>query len=179
MAASDYTINFQNGSSTQPVTLPVGTYSFVSTTISGYADGGIAQFTVEPTSTSIALSISASGTLEVTVKDDLGNSITSGAMQLSNQSGGSLYGVEKAITNGVATFGNVPYTAAGIGFYVAQDGSDANHNAITTPQAVSMTQKSQTEAVLNERKTTSLNFTMADANYAGITPVTGALVVNG
>ena len=68
MAASDYTINFQNGSSTQPVTLPVGTYSFVSTTIPGYADGGIAQFTVEPTSTSIALSISASGTLEVTVK---------------------------------------------------------------------------------------------------------------
>ena len=42
-----------------------------------------------------------------------------------------------------------------------------------------MTQTPETVNVLNDRKTSSVSFTMADAIYAGITPVTGALVVNG
>ena len=92
MAASNHTINFQDGSSTAPVSLPVGTYSFVSTDIPGYETGTVTQFTVTPTTTSVALSVTANGALTVTVKDDLGNSITSGEMQLSNQAGGIRYG---------------------------------------------------------------------------------------
>ncbi len=179
MAASDYTITFLNGSSTAPVMLPVGTYSFVSTTIPGYADGGVAQFTVTPATTSLALSITANGTLQVTVEDDLGNSITTGALQLSDQTGDTRYGAEAEIVDGEASFPNVPYVDTGIDFYIAQDSSDENHEPIPTPQAVDMTEQIQTETMLNARKTVALNFTMEDANYAGITPVTGDLVMNG
>lgn len=179
MAASDYTINFLNGSSTAPVTLPVGTYSYVSNTIPGYAGGNIAQFTVTPTTTSLVLSITAEGILNVTVEDDLGNPITAGALQLSNQAGDTKYGQEVSIASGAASFANVPYTAAGIDFYMAQNSSDSNHNPIEDPQSVSMKTQTQQEAVLNARKTASLNFTIADANYSGITPISGGLVVNG
>lgn len=180
MAASDHTINFLNGTSTAPVALRVGTYSFVSTTIPGYADGGsVAQFTVTPTTTSLALSITADGTLQVTVKDEDGTSITSGALQLSNEAGDVRYGSEVDIVAGAVTFSNVPYAAAGIDFYMAQNGSDENHDPLEEPQAVDMTQQTQQEAVLNQLKTTSVSFTMADTNYSGITPVTGDLVMNG
>lgn len=179
MAASDYTISFLNGSSTSAVTLPVGTYTFVSTTIPGYETGSVSQFTVTPTTTSVALRITADGTLTVTVEDDLGAPITAGAFQLSNQSGDTRYGDEQNISNGTAVFPNVPYTAAGIDFYLAQDGSDPNHDLITTPQAVAMTQQAQTETVINSRKGVSPSFTIADENYAGITPVTGNLVIHG
>lgn len=179
MAASNHTINFQDGSSTAPVSLPVGTYSFVSTDIPGYETGTVTQFTVTPTTTSVALSVTANGALTVTVKDDLGNSITSGEMQLSNQAGGIRYGSQQSISSGTAAFANVPYTAAGINFYIAQDSSDENHDPLLQPQAVSMTQTPETVNVLNDRKASSVSFTMADATYAGITPVTGALVVNG
>lgn len=178
MAASDHTINFLNGSSTAAVTLRVGTYSFVSTTIPGYADGSVAQFTVTPTTTSLGLSITANGTLEVTVKDEDGSSITSGALQLSNQQGDVRYGDEEDIVSGAVTFANVPH-GAGISFYMAQNGSDADHDPLADPQLVDMALQTQQEAVLNELKTTSVNFTMADGNYAGITPVTGNLVMNG
>lgn len=179
MAASDHTISFLNGTSTAPVTLRVGTYSFVSTTIPGYASGGnVAQFTVTPTTTSLGLSITGNGTLEVTVKDEDGSSITSGALQLSNQQGDVRYGVEEDIVGGAVTFANVPY-GAGISFYMAQNGSDTNHDPLADPQVVDMAQQTQQEAVLNQLKTTSLSFTMADTNYAGITPVTGDLVMNG
>jgi len=179
MAASDYTIDFVNGSSTGSVTLPVGTYSFISTTIPGYADGNVAQFTITPTTTSVALSITANGTLQVTVEDDLGDPITAGALQLSDQTGSVRYGSEEDIVAGATSFGHVPYVATGIDFYIAQNGSDANHEPLPNPQAVDMTQQVQDETVINARKTVSPSFTMADANYAGITPVTGALVVNG
>lgn len=180
MAVSNHTLTFLNGSTTAPVSLPVGTYTFVSTTIPGYETGSVAQFTVTPTTTSVALSITANGSLAVTVEDDLGNPITAGALQLSNQTGATRYGTEQSIVSGNAAFANVPYNAlSGIDFYIAQDGSDASHDPITTPQAVAMTQQTQAETVLNNRKSISLNFTMADTNYAGITPVTGDLIVNG
>ena len=180
MAASDFTISFLNGSSTAPVTLPVGTYSYISNTIPGYAVGGnVAQFTITPTTTSVALSITADGELQVTVEDDLGDPITAGALQLSNQAGDIRYGDEEDITAGAVTFANVPYAAAGIEFYMAQNGSDAYHEPLADPQLVDMQQQQQQETVLNDRKTTSVSFTMADANYAGITPVTGDLVMNG
>ena len=179
MAASDYTLSFLNGSTSGSVTLPVGTYTFVSTTIPGYADGTVAQFTITPTTTSVALSLTANGTLTVTVEDDLGNPITAGALQLSNQAGGTRYGTEETIVNGLATFDNVPYDGTGIDFYMAQNGSDSNHDPLAVPQAVDMRQLTQAETVLNSRKTVTPSFTMADALYAGITPVTGDLVVNG
>ena len=176
---ADYTLNFVNGSTTLPSTLPVGTYSFVSTTIPGYADGTVAQFTITPTTTSVALSVTANGTLQVTVVDDLGNPITAGALQLSDETGATRYGDQKTIVDGDATFANVPHNVTCIDFFMAQNGSDANHDPIAVPQAVEMTQLEQNENVLNSRKTVSVNFTMADLNYAGITPITGGLVVNG
>lgn len=180
MAASDYTINFLDGSSTVPVLLPVGTYSYISNTISGYAVGGsVAQFTVTPTTTSLALSITANGTLQVTVEDDLGAPITAGALQLSNLAGDVRYGTEEDIVAGAVTFANVPYAAAGMNFYMAQNSSDTDHDPLAAPQAVDMTQQTQQETVLNDRKSASVSFTMADANYSGITPVTGNLVMNG
>lgn len=180
MAASDYTISFLNGTSTSAVALPVGTYTFVSTTIPGYAVGGsVAEFTVTPTTTSLGLNIAADGTLNVTVEDDLGDPITAGALQLSNDTGGTRYGSAENIVAGAASFANVPYAAAGMAFYIAQDGSDDNHDPIATPQAVDMTLQTQSETVQNDRKSATVSFTMADANYAGITPVTGDLVMNG
>jgi len=176
---ADYTINFLNGSSTLPATLPVGTYSFVSTTIPGYTDGTVGQFTITPLTTSVALSITANGTLQVTVEDDLGNPITAGALQLSDATGTTRYGDAETIVAGDVTFANVPYTASAIDFFIAQNGSDANHDPITTPQAVAMTQQIQDETILNARKQVSVNFTMDDGNYAGISPITGGLTVNG
>lgn len=178
MAASDYTISFLNGTSTSAVALPVGTYTFVSSTIPGYADGSV-TFDVTPTTTSLGLTITANGTLNVTVDDDLGDPITAGALQLSNDTGGTRYGSAENIVAGAASFANVPYAAAGMAFYIAQDGSDDNHDPIATPQAVDMTLQTQSETVQNDRKSATVSFTMADANYAGITPVTGDLVMNG
>lgn len=180
MAATNHTINFLNGSSTGAISLPVGVYSYVSNTIPGYADGTVNQFTITPSTTSVALEIAANGTLTVVVEDDLGAPITAGVLQLSDQTGATRYGGTEDIANGEAVFTSVPYLAAtGIDFYIDQDSSDANHDPIPNPQAVSMELQAQTETILNERKLIPLTFTMEDANYAGITPVTGDLVVNG
>ena len=179
MAATNYSINFLNGSSTGPVTLPVGSYTFVSTNIPGYESGTIVPFTITPTTTAVAISIAANGTMQVTVKDDLGVNITSGVLQLSNQTGAARYGDTVSITDGIASFPNVPYTAGGISFYVAQNSSDANHDPISAPQPVTLTQQTSTVAVVNDRKSVTPTFTMADSNYSGITPVTGDLTVFG
>lgn len=113
----------------------------------------------------MALSLTANGTLTVTVEDDLGNQITAGALQLSNQAGGTRYSTEETIVNGLATFDNVPYDGTGIDFYMAQNGSDSNHDPLAVPQAVDMRQLTQAETVLNSRKTVTPSFTMADALY--------------
>lgn len=180
MAATNHTIDFLNGSSTGAINLPVGVYSYVSNTIPGYADGTVEQFTITPSSTAVSLEITANGTLTVVVEDDLGDPITSGVLQLSDQTGATRYGSTQDIVSGDAVFANVPYLAAtGIDFYIDQDSSDASHEPISNPQAVSMELQAQTETLINERKLMPLTFTMEDVNYAGITPVTGELVVNG
>lgn len=180
MAATNHTIDFLNGSSTGTIILPVGTYSYVSNTIPGYADGTVEQFVITPSTTEVALEITANGTLTVIVKDDLDDPITSGVLQLSDETGATRYGSTENIVDGESVFENVPYLATtGIDFYIAQDSSDANHVPISDPQAVSMELQEQTETILNERLGVTVEFTMEDAYYAGITPITGDLVVNG
>ena len=180
MAATNHTIEFLNGSSTGTIVLPVGTYSYGSNNVPGYADGTVNQFTITPATTSVSLEITANGTLTVLVKDDLDDPITAGVLQLSDETGATRYGDTENITDGESVFANVPYLATtGIDFYIAQNSSDANHVPITDPQAVSMELQEQTETIINERLGVTVEFTMEDANYAGITPVTGDLVVNG
>lgn len=181
MAKQDYTIAFLDGSSTGSLTLPVGTYTFVSTNITGYEVGGsVASFDVTPTTTSVPLSITADGTMTVTVEDDIGTLITSGDLFFSDDTGAVQYGAAETIDAGVATFTNVPYsTASPITCYIMQDGSDGDHDPITTPVTETMGAATETDTVLNDRKTTTMTFTLADANYDGFTPETGNVVVNG
>ena len=181
MAKQDYTITFIDGSSTSSLTLPVGDYTFKSTTITGYEVGGsVATFTVTPTTTSVALSITASGTMTVTVEDDTGTLITSGELFFSDDTGAVQYGAAETIDAGVATFTNVPYsTASPITCYIMQDGSDADHDPITTPELESMGSAAVTDTITNDRKSAEITFTVADANYDGFTPETGDIVVNG
>jgi hypothetical protein len=180
MAASDYTIEFVDGMSTGSVTLPVGNYTAKDIQIPGYETGSVQPFTITPTTTAIALSLSANGTLNITVQDDLGNNITAGTLQFSNAGKSEFYGSPVDIVDGAVSFANVPYEATtGISLHLVQDGSDGDHNPITDPQAVTMTETPQTEAVFNARKTQQPQFSMADVNYERITPVTGSLIING
>lgn len=181
MAKQDYPIAFVNGTSTGSLTLPVGTYTFVSTTIPGYVVGGsVANFTVTPTTTSVALSITAAGTMTVTVEDDLGTKITAGELFFSDDTGVPQYGSPKTIVAGTATFNNVPYsTTSPLQCYLMQNGSDSTHDPITTAESFTMGSASEAETVINDRKTTTMTFTVKDANYDGFTPETGNVVVNG
>lgn len=179
MAKTDKTITFTNGTASN-VTLPVGTYTLKSSAIPGYIDGTIPEFTITSTTTDVALAITAQGTLSVTVTDDTGVKITTGTLQLSNQTGATPYGNIVTITDGAASFANVPYSATGnVDFYIDQLTTDSEHTILDTPQAVEMLTKEQSEAIENNRIAKSFNFTIADAVYSGITPLNGDITING
>lgn len=179
MAATEHLIDFENGVSTAAVELPVGKYTFVDTSVPGYEDGAVAEFTITPETTDVELHISAVGTLTVTVKDDAENAVTAGKLQLCNESGETKYGAEVDITDGSATFAHVPHSAAGVGFYLSQDGADSGHEPLETPQAVTMIEQAESATIIDARKSVSVNFTMVDPNYSGIAPVTGHLNITG
>lgn len=179
MAKIDRPITFDNGTASA-VSLPVGTYTLSSSAIPGYADGTIPEFTITSATTDVALAITAQGTLSVTVTDDTGVKITSGTLQLSDEHANIPYGNTVTITAGEATFANVPYSATGnVDFFINQLGTDSEHTSLATPQAVEMQTKTQTAAVENSRISKSFNFTIADAVYNGITPLTGIINING
>lgn len=177
MAATNHTLTFVNGVAV--ATLPVGTYTYVSSSVAGYKDATIESFTVTPQTTSLALTITANGNLTINVMDDLDTPITAGSLQFSNNDGTVKYGSAVEITDGTATFANVPYDENGIALFLSQEGSDESHVPIDTPQAISMTTSPQTENVLNERKPITFNMNLSDAIYEGITALNGDLVVNG
>lgn len=179
MSVKNYELDFTNGLATAD--LPVGTYTYVSNTIAGYSEGAtVESFTVTPTTSSIDITITADGTLNITVVDDLDTPITEGSVQLSNNDGTTRYGTAATIdSSGLASFANVPYDATGISLFVAQDASDDSHDPIDTPQAVSMTETPQSETILNDRKAIAVGINLTDAIYAGITPINGTLTVNG
>ncbi len=176
--AKEYTITFVNGVA-ENVELPVGTYTYQSNTIPGYDDGTVNSFKIEPSSTEINLTITANGVLNISVKDDLDAPITSGSLQLSDSTGDTVYGQSVSITEGEATFEHVPYDSNGIDFYVKQNESDELHDPIEDPQAVSMTETPQDEAILNARKIITLDLKVADMYYEGITELNGNIVVEG
>lgn len=178
MAAQNYTLTVDNGQVTG-AQLPVGTYTYVSNTIPGYTTGTLESFTITPSTTALDIFITADGTLTVNVKDDLGADITAGSLVFSSADGASEYGAAVNITNGTATFSNVPYDTAGIALNIKQPASDESHDPIATPQAYSMTESPATTNIINQRKVITLDLTLADENYAGVTALNGNLVVNG
>ena len=179
MSVQNYDLTFSNGLAT--ANLPVGTYTYVSNTIAGYSEGAtVDSFTVTPTTTSLNITITANGTLNISVVDDLNNPITEGSLQLSDSDGTTRYGTVSTIdSSGLASFANVPYDTTGISLFVAQDASDDSHDPLETPQAVSMTETPQNETIYNDRKAIEVGINLADAVYAGITPINGTLTVNG
>lgn len=180
MAKQNYEIQFVNGVA-QNVKLPIGTYTFVSTTIPGYADATADEFTITKDTQTVEIALTAQGELTVRVVDDLGNVIESGTVQLSDATGETTYGEPETIdTQGEATFANVPYdTNGGVSLWVKQTQSDAYHLPIADPEEVAMTQQDQTETIENERAPLDQNVTAVDANYPGIVPLTGNITVNG
>lgn len=177
--ATTQTIPFINGSTAEAFSLPVGTYTFQSTTIPGYTGATMPSFEITPTTTDVALAITASGVLTITVTDENGDNITSGTIKLTDN-GSTQYGTTKTIADGRVEFANMPYIAVtGVNFYIDQPTSDPTHDPIVAPLATSMTTATQTVPLENNLKHASVNFTMADANYVGITPLTGDVLVQG
>lgn len=180
MAKQDYVISVVNGKASQ-VSLPIGTYTFVSTTIPGYEGATAPSFTIEKDDTEVLIELTAQGQLTIRVVDDLDNPIEDGSLQLSNADGTTTYGDAVDIApDGKAVFENVPYDADGdVEFYVKQLASDEYHAPIETPEAVTMTEQDQTEEIENQRIGADREVTVVDANYEGIVPLTGNITVNG
>lgn len=179
MAKTDLPITFTAGVADN-ISLPIGTYTLVSSAIPGYTDGTIPEFTVNSDTTEVNLQITAQGTIVVTVTDDVGGVVQSGTIALADQDKEPSYGNDVTIVNGQATFANVPWIqGTGLPVYLFQKTTDANHTVPDTTTLVTMDQVSKTATVTDGRMSKSVRFTIVDANYAGITPLTGTVTVNG
>lgn len=179
MAGSAKTITFNNGVATG-VTLPVGTYQLVSSSIPGYEDATIPPFTITKDTQKVVLRISANGQLVVTVVDEADDPITAGSLRLSNASGTTPHGNAVDISNGKAVFRNVPYSpTAGTNLWVSQPESDENHDPIDAPQEKRMFSSMEQLTIVNERKSVAVNMEMIDANYPGVAALTGDIIVSG
>lgn len=181
MAATNHTITIVNGKA-EHVTLPIGTYTYVSNTIPGYSNGGtVKSFTITRDTTSVKALIAADGELTINVKDDIDAPITAGNVQLSNANGSTLFGTAAEISEGKANFAHVPYDSNGIALYVVQAASDDDHEPIgtTNPVPYAMTATPASADIINQRKQAELTLTLSDEYYSGITALNGELVING
>ncbi len=204
MAKQNYVINFTNGVSA-PISLPVGKYTFVSTTIPGYENAGttMGEFEVTASSTVIPIKLSANGVLTVDVRDDQDTAITAGEIELTNSAKTKMYAAylteaealgisvekpvhltllvneENSFKRSIAARLAEDLSVGGISVYLKQNGSDAGHNPITDVQAATMDRQSHTEYVINERKSFNVTLNVEDENYDGITDFTGNVTVIG
>lgn len=183
MAKTDHTITFVDGVA-ENVKLPVGEYTPVpgSITIPGYTDAAVNGFTITADTQTVTLQLTNTGTLRVTVVDDLGAPISGSTLQMSNADGSAEYGAP-VITNtaGEASFQNLPYgsTTAPINLWVEQQDTTEGHIRVDPPQAVTMDETPKEVTMVNERITADVDVNAVDANYPGITPMNGSITFNG
>lgn len=176
---AERTITFTDGQA-RNVSLPLGKYTYVSSTIPGYTDAAVEGFEVTENTKLIELVIAANGKLKVHVIDDLDKEIVSGSLQLSNSTGTTTYGDAAIINKGYATFRNVPYDEAnGIPVWISQPASDDDHDPIETPQAELLTDETTNATIYNQREVKTMTIKLEDANYPGITPLTGSITFVG
>lgn len=171
-----YTLNFVNG--TASVSLPVGTYTYVSNTIPGYAGHSfVSSFRITSETQSVALSITADGVLNVRVVDELSQPIIAGSLNLSDAEGKEQYGNNVLIRgDGTASFRHVPYADESVTLHINQSESDSQHYPISYPATVTMNQKLKEYEIQNRRKSTPISFTVNDKYYDGMLPLTGDIV---
>lgn len=171
--AESFTLNFIDGKAS--ALLPIGSYSYISNTIRGYKNGTVDGFKINANTKTVDLTITADGVLNVSVKDSEGTPIANGKLRITDGAGTD-YGKEITITQGAASFSNLPYDAdSPIIYYVEQNGSDPTHFPVTTPQQVTADRTPEQLDILNERGRT-VDVTLTDNNYPGITPLTGDVV---
>ena len=182
MAAEERTITFTNGES-GPVTLPAGTYTFVSSTIRGYEGNGVTatDFTITQDGQQVVIEITADGVLTVNVVDDAGAPVTDGSLVLADSTGATEYGDPVPISgSGTATFNNVPYDADDpVDVWIKQLATDDTHIAMTGTQAEELEERTTEATILNQRKTMTVTIKTVDANYEGLVPLNGSLVFQG
>lgn len=179
MAEYDITIIDGTGSEN----MNSGTY-----TVSAIYAPGYDMTTLEPTSYTVSsagqtgeFTLSANGTLTITFNEtgaQGGTPITSGSVVMTDSTGQTQYGDPVEIdSNGEAVFNNVPYGSAQSAYtlYFKQLTSDENHNIYPEVFAVGMGDQTQQEYILNTPKSVLQNFTLTDANYAGL-PVYNAVL---
>ncbi len=173
----NYTVTITNGSGTQ--TMQRGTYT-VTATAAGYDPSTLTPdtFTATDSAATQAFTLSANGTLTLTVNDTGaagGTPITSGTLVMTDASGTTEYGQPVTIgANGEAVFANVPYGTAGEPFslYFKQLTTADGYNIFNGIIAVSMTSQTQTEYVQNTAAAPQ-TFSLTDANYQ--LPISGSL----
>lgn len=183
MAKSNHVITFANGVASN-VTLPVGEYTFVpgSITIPGYTNATATNFTITSATQTVTLQLTANGVLNVTVQGDPGTPIVGAKLQMSNSSGTTDYGTAATTdTQGQASFNHLPYgtTENPTDLWVHQLNSDASHAPIDAPQAVSMGTTPKNIDITNQRLAANITMNASDANYPGITPISGQITYNG
>lgn len=171
---ANYNVTIINGSGSQ--TMETGEYTVSAIYAPGYDMSTLAPATYTATSTSSTgeFTISASGTLSIIFNEtgeEGGNPINFGSVVMTDSTGETQYGeVVKIDSNGLATFNNVPYgsTQSAYTLYFKQLTSDDNHNIYPNVFAVGMGDQTQTEYIENTLKSVLQNFTLTDANYAGL-----------
>lgn len=128
MAKQDRVITFTNGVA-EPISLPTGVYSFVSSTIPGYTSSSIPDQTIDIATDTLNLNISGQGTLTVGVRDEDMQYVTSGTVMLTDASGQIPLTDVTDLVDGIAVFENLPYSESGsVVFYVHQLTTDEFHS---------------------------------------------------
>ncbi len=174
---ANYNVTITNGNGSQ--VMQAGTYDVTATAV-GYDTSTLTPktFTATGDPATQAFTISANGTLTLTVNDTGaagGTPVTGGTFVMTDETGAAEYGQPVTVDgSGNAVFDNVPYGTAGQPFTLyfkqltAADGYNPAQGVIT----VDMTSQTQTEYVQNAAAAQQ-TFTLADANYA--MPVDGEL----
>ena len=176
---ADYNVTIINGNGSQ--SMNIGEYDVSAVYAPGYDMDSLSPTTFSATSTGETgeFTIGATGTLTITFNEtgaEGGTPITSGTVVMTDPTGEKQYGAVVEIdSNGTAVFNNVPFGSeqAGYSLYFKQLSSDKNHNAYENVFVVGMGAQTQQEYVLNTLKAVLQNFTLTDANYAGL-PVNNA-----
>ncbi len=178
---ANYTVTITDGNGSQ--VMQKGTYT-VTAEATGYDVSTLSPttFTATESAGSQAFTLSANGTLTLTVNDTGaagGTPITSGTIVMTDSTGNTEYGQPVSIdASGNAVFENVPYgtTTEPFQLYFKQLTTADGYNIFEGVISVSMTAQTQTEYVQNTAAAEQ-TFTLTDANYG--MPIDGALQFDG
>ena len=174
----EYEITLTNGTATEP--MQAGTYSVTCLSANGYDVTSLQPTTCTVTQQegTFNFTLLANGTLNIEVNETGaagGTPITSGTLVMTDATGTENYGTA-TITDGVATFSNVPFGAEGSPFtlYFKQTATDAQHNLYVGVITVEMTASTQLVYVENP-PIAAQQVNLTDATYQGL-PVPSATI---